>query len=306
MSVLPASADPAGLQSDQRILGAGRKEVQVSGDTLQDAQRTWNRVAEAYAHRRGRSDATKPAHDWIVEQAHPQPGQVILDLAAGAGDLGHRIASMVSPGGRIICSDLAPGMVDVARTIGNERDLDSVEYRVMDAQHMDLDDGSVDAIVCSAALMLMPDPDAVFAEARRVLGPGGVLAFSVFTTAAENPWVSVPVRVFVERGHIDPPARSGPGMFALGDRDQLRDRVEAAGFDATLVEGIDHTTQWENDDAVWAVSAEVNARTAPVVAAMGDTERVATRAAVLEALARYRSDDGSYPVPGRMWGVSAR
>lgn len=172
----------------------------MSGDTTQDAQRTWNRVAEAYAHRRGRSDATKPAHDWIVEQVDPQPGQVILDLAAGAGDLGHRIASMVSPGGRIICSDLAPGMVDVARTIGNERDLDSVEYRVMDAQHMDLDDGSVDAIVCSAALMLMPDPDAVFAEARRVLRPGGVLAFSVFTTAAENPWVSVPVRVFVERG----------------------------------------------------------------------------------------------------------
>ena len=60
----------------------------------------------------------------------------------------------------------------------------------MDAEHMDLDDDSVDGVICRFGYMLMADPAAALAETRRVLRPGGRLVFSVWGPPDRNPWVS--------------------------------------------------------------------------------------------------------------------
>ena len=60
-------------------------------------------------------------------------------------------------------------MVDVARANGQALGLTNVEYQVMDAESMDLDDESVDGVVCRFGYMLMADPLAALKETRRVL-----------------------------------------------------------------------------------------------------------------------------------------
>lgn len=154
--------------------------------------------------------------------------------------------------------------------------------------------------------MVMADPGAALAEGRRVLRPGGVLAGSVFTTAAENPWVSAPIKVFIQRGYIKPPDPSGPGMFALGDPDHLRRLVSDAGFASVEIEGIDDAFRWADDDDVWRVISEVNARFTPIVAAMTPGEQDAIRQAVIETVSPFRLPDGSFEAPGRSWGILAR
>src|SRR3989304_9382575 len=104
---------------------------------------SWGAMAPGWADRREwLMDSTGRVQGWLVQKADPQPGQVFLDIAAGTGDLGFDIAERVGEGGRVISSDFSPEMVDVARRHGEARELANVEYRVLDAERMDFDDGS--------------------------------------------------------------------------------------------------------------------------------------------------------------------
>src|SRR5262249_53143278 len=108
--------------------------------------------------------------------------------------------------------------------------LGNVEFRQLDAEDLDLEDDSVDRVVCRWGYMLMPHPAVALAETRRVLRPAGRLAFAVWATGDRNPWITVPGRILVEHRHIPAPEPGEPGMFVLGDKDNLRAIVEGAGF----------------------------------------------------------------------------
>ncbi len=140
----------------------------------------WGRIASGWEDRREwMMAATGRVNDWLAEKADPQPGQTVLEVAAGPGDLGLQIAERVGRDGRVISTDFAPEMVDVARRQGEARGLTNVEHRVLDAESMDLEDGSVDGAVCRWGYMLMADPAAALRQTRRVLRSGGPLAFAV-------------------------------------------------------------------------------------------------------------------------------
>ena len=78
-------------------------------------------------------------------------------------------------------------MVDAARRRGAELGLENVDYRVLDAERMDLPDASVDGVLCRYGYMLMADPAAALAETRRVLKPGGRLSFAVVGAPEQQP-----------------------------------------------------------------------------------------------------------------------
>ena len=141
---------------------------------------TWAEMAPGWEGRREwLMGISAPVNDWLLGAVDPQEGESVLELAAGTGDLGFAIAERVGPDGRVISSDFAPEMVDVARRVGAERELGNVRYEVIDAERIDLPDDHVDAVVCRWGYMLMSDPAAALAETRRVLKPGGRLAFAV-------------------------------------------------------------------------------------------------------------------------------
>ena len=98
-------------------------------------------------------------------------------------------------------------MVEAARSAGREQGLANIEYRVLDAEHMDLAADSVDGVICRFGYMLMADPAAALAETRRVLRPRGRLVFSVWGPPERNPWVSQLGLLAVQRGLMQPPSR---------------------------------------------------------------------------------------------------
>ena len=271
-----------------------------------ESRETWASVAHGWEDRREWMLAiTGAVNDWLLDRVDPNPGQTVLEIAAGPGELGFQVAERVGEEGRVISTDFAPEMLDIARRQGEARGIGNVEYRVLDAENMDLDDDSVDAVVCRWGYMLMADPAAAFRETRRVLRDGGPLAFAVWRTAERNPWASVPAMTLVQLGHVPPPEPGAPGIFALGEPARIRELVTGAGFGEPEREEIAFEFRYADFDDFW----DTLIRLSPIGGVIDELpadEREGTREAIMQNIAPYRNDDGSYTAPAATWAVSAR
>ena len=267
----------------------------------------WAEVAAGWEERREwLMGITGRVIAWLVEKADPKPGQIFLDIAAGTGDLGFAVAERVGEGGHVISSDFSSNMLDVARRNGEARGLTQVEYRVLDAEKMDLDDDSVDGVVCRWGYMLMADPAAALRETRRVLGDGGPVAFAVWATPDRNPWAAVPAMTLVQRGHVPRPEPGVPGMFALGDPARIRELLAQAGFAEPEVEEIEFEFSYADFDDFWDTLIRLAGPFARAINALPDAEREATRSAIAQNVEPWRNQDGFYTAPAATWGVLAR
>jgi SAM-dependent methyltransferase len=212
--------------------------VSHSTSTIEPTPSASKSVAAAWERYRERLFSfTRPVSDSLVSEIDPHPGQTVLELAAGPGETGFLVAERVRETGRVISSDLDPDMVDAARRGAVARGLKNVEFRLMDAQDIDLPDQSIDAALCRFGIMLLSDPATALAGVRRVLRPGGRLAYAVIGRPDENPWLSMLGVALVQSGHqppFDPLAPGGP--FSLADPDANRALLEAAGFSAVTVD----------------------------------------------------------------------
>lgn len=174
----------------------------------------------------------------MLDLARIQPGQRILDIAAGAGEPALSAAERVGPDGYVLATDISEGIVGLARQVARERGFKQLETRVMDGELLDLPDTSFDAVLCRLGLMYMPHPVAALREWRRVLRPGGWVAVAVFSTPDQNSWGAVPAAIIRQRAHLPPPAPGQPGPFALGAPGILGGLFRQAGFARAQVHAV--------------------------------------------------------------------
>jgi SAM-dependent methyltransferase len=249
-------------------------------------------------------DVSRVIGEWLVGRLDPQPGQTILELAAGVGDTGFAAAPELGESGRLISTDFSPQMVEAARRRGQELGLANVEHRVMDAEKMDLDSDSVDGVLCRWGYMLMADPQAALAETRRVLKDGGRLCFAVWAGAERNPWAAIAGATLVERGHLPPPEPGAPGIFSMGDPERIRDLLAGAGFEPPSIEEVEIAFPFEDFDEYWRFITELAGGAAMTIAKLEEAERGEVRS-LLEQRVGALGADGGYRMPGLCLNVVA-
>jgi len=166
----------------------------------------------------------------MLDLARIQPGQRILDVAAGAGEPAVSAAERVGPSGYVLATDISEGIVELALQVARERGLEQVETRAMDGEKLDLPDASFDAVLCRLGLMYMPHPVTALSEWRRALRPGGRVAVAVFSTPDRNSWGALPASIIRRRAQLPPPVAGQPGPFSLGGAGVLEDVLRQAGF----------------------------------------------------------------------------
>ncbi len=185
------------------------------------AWRRWNPTLDRWY-----GDATRR----MLDLARLQPGQRILDIAAGAGEPAVSAAERVGPGGYVLATDISEGIVELALQVARERGLKQIETRAMDGEKLDLPDASFDAVLCRLGLMYMPHPVTALREWRRALRPGGRVSVVVFSTPDRNSWGAMPASIIRRRAQLPPPVPGQPGPFSLGAPGLLEDLLRQAGF----------------------------------------------------------------------------
>lgn len=185
------------------------------------AWRRWNPTLDRWY-----GDVTRQ----MLDLARIQPGQRILDIAAGAGEPAVSAAERVGPDGYVLATDISERIVELARQVALERGLKQVETRAMDGEKLELPDASFDAVLCRLGLMYMPHPVTALREWRRALRPGGRVAVVVFSTPDRNSWGAMPASIIRRRAQVPPPVAGQPGPFSLGDPGVLEGAFRQAGF----------------------------------------------------------------------------
>jgi len=201
----------------------------------------WERVAEAW-HRWGSTlqDRLRPVTEATLELTHVGPGERVLDVAAGAGELGLSAAARVGPTGYVLATDISADLLGFAAQLARERWLGPTQYetRVMDGEHLILEDASFDVTLSRLGLVYFPDRLGVLTEMRRVLKSGGRVAVASFTTPEANRFFSISISVIRRRAQLPPPAPELPGPFSLGPQGVMEDMLRRAGFHDVLTRTI--------------------------------------------------------------------
>jgi SAM-dependent methyltransferase len=245
---------------------------------------------------------TMPVSTWMVEAIQPQPGDALLELAAGPGDTGFLAAELVLPGGTLITSDLAPEMLMVARRRAEALGLENVRFKQIDAEtSIDVETASIDGVLCRWGYMLMSDPDTALRETRRVLKPGGRLALAAWRGPEENPWSAIPAREMVRRGLIEPLAPGEPGQFTWAPEGIIAERLEAAGFVEHEVAEVRFTNTYPSFDDYWTTQSEMSGRIQTVLAGVDQSVIEEIKTAIAAQVEGFARADGSLELPASTW-----
>ncbi|HTU79040.1 MAG TPA: methyltransferase domain-containing protein [Solirubrobacteraceae bacterium] len=249
-----------------------------------------------------------PVAEWLVDAVCPQPGQRVLELAAGLGEAGMLAAELVAPLGGVVVSDQAEAMLEGARARALELGLSNVEFQVLNAEWIDLPLASVDAVLCRWGYMLLADPQAALAETRRVLRPGGRLALAVWDALALNPWALLPAQELIERGLAPPPdprAAPPPGPFALGEPARVRELLEQTGFAEVRVDAIDLCRRQASFAEFWEATLDLSRGFHDAVLSRPAGEIAEIEASLAARFEPYTRADGALEIPARTLVASA-
>lgn len=255
---------------------------------------TWQRIAGNWAREREFLwSNTEPVSRRLVEALGARPGDVVMEIACGTGDTGFLAAPAIAPDGKLIETDFSSEMLARARENAEAQGIGNAEFRVLNAEEMDLPDDAVDRVICRWGYMLMADPVRALRETRRVLRDGGRVTFAVWAPPEENVWAALPAGELIQRGHIPPPEPGDPGIFALADPARIADSLGQAGFADHAVEQVAFDWNYEGPEQHWDLTIKLAGPLADAIEGIPEPEREEIREAVGKKIGAILEQRGS-------------
>ncbi|QJW89861.1 class I SAM-dependent methyltransferase [Spirosoma taeanense] len=240
--------------------------MEAQMEQIRDQQKeTWNKFSPGW---RKWDDFTmdflRPMGDAIIHSLQLNDTDTVLDIAAGTGEPGLTIATIVK-NGKVVITDLADGMLDVARDKAAQKGITNYETVLCDVCDLPFDDETFDAVSCRFGFMFFPDMQRAANEMARVLKPGGRIATAVWSTPDKNFWVTATMSTLNKHMQLPAPPPGAPGMFRCGNPGFIADLFRKAGLKNISEQEITGQVKYGDKETYWTFMNDV---VAPVVAAM--------------------------------------
>jgi ubiquinone/menaquinone biosynthesis C-methylase UbiE len=228
----------------------------------------------------------------MLNMANVAVGSRVLDVAAGTGEQTILAARRVGPAGSVLATDIAAKMLKIAAEAAHRAGLSNVTTQVMDAQQLDVEPESFDAVISRLGFMFMPDLHAALAGIRRALKPGGKLAAIVMSSAEKCRYVALPLEIACRHARQPRSALDRIGLFSLGSPAVLEAALTNAGFANVTVQPVP-TRRWYPSRAE-ALQDRKNScpEVGELMADLNDTEREAAWSEIEQAIGQFEGPNG--------------
>ena len=233
------------------------------------------------------------ATELMLDLADLRPGSYVLDVGAGNGEQSLLAAARVGPSGRVLSTDPAPEMTELAAEAARAAGLSNIEVLVADAQDLDLDDESFDAVIARCVLMLIPDQARALREIHRVLKPDGKLSLMVWSTPERNLGGVIPSTIARRHAGLPPTSPDeAPGMFSLSRPGRLDQMLLAAGFRDVAVQRVPSTRSFPSLAEMMRFLTETFLPMRGLFSTMDEAQKSAAMAEIEETMRQFEGPDG--------------
>jgi ubiquinone/menaquinone biosynthesis C-methylase UbiE len=237
----------------------------------------WQRVPEAYDDSFGL--LTSGAAGPLLNAARVEAGTRVLDVATGPG---YVAAAAVQRGAVAVGVDFSSGMVERAK-----HRYPGVDYIEGNAEELEFDDGSFDAVVMNFGLLHLGRPDAALAEAYRVLRTGGHFAFTVWCVPDQAVGFGTVMRAVEAHGTLDVALPAGPPFFRFSDPTEAVRALADAGFTAPQTTTVPLVWRLPSPDALFDRMSGATVRTSGLLRAQSASALAAISAAMAAEAATW-------------------
>lgn len=247
-----------------------------------------------------------PVTQALVEDAEIASGSAVLDVATGPGEPALTVAGMVGPEGKVVGTDVVPGMVEAARREAERRGLRNASFEVAFAESLPFPVNSFDAVVSRFGVMFFPSPVEGIREWLRVLKPGGKIALAAWHFVERNPFFYSLSTVIDRYVAPTPPTPTSPDAFRFAEPGKLRAVLSEAGVTATSERVLQFSICAPiSVEDFWTLRCEISERLRTRIATLSKPELAELQREGIKALRPY-AEDHCIAFPAEVLIVSAK